>query len=471
MGAMGRHRVRKIVLFSILGVFALSAILHLTIEPADYYKSLYSQAEKAETLIQQAELGNAAGQYSEYTVLCFSEKVEQAKDIATAKTLKYSKVKAYYKSFQEEIRLFQKAANAECLSKEEVLALQKEKKVFEKSVSLTENQTLIWSLDGKAVKTPEPINLEVKSGTLYQKEFENFIKGLGVSGNSLTFLHNGALPCNAMITLDYPTDLKDLQVYQYDGKTQKIGNLIRAEAADGQIFFPISEGGVYFILDAAVDDENSDKNLDEILNNAVNQAEKEKEEEKKQLSDDQNVSKAGMDSGEATSVSGSVGSLPSGQTGNQSSSQKPVPNKKYCTVEIRCDTVVDTSKLTNQAVAQYIPKDGTILAETKVEITEGETAFEVLKRVTREEGIQMEFRSDPLYSGAYIEGINHLYELDGGDGSGWMYKINGWFPNYGCSQYKMKDGDKMVWCYTCNIGKDVGDQYYNTHPDANPEYQ
>ena len=34
----------------------------------------------------------------------------------------------------------------------------------------------------------------------------------------------------------------------------------------------------------------------------------------------------------------------------------------------------------------------------------------------------------------------------------------------------MKDGDKMVWCYTCNIGKDVGDQYYDTHPDANPEY-
>lgn len=151
-------------------------------------------------------------------------------------------------------------------------------------------------------------------------------------------------------------------------------------------------------------------------------------------------------------------------------SSEKVSAKKYCTVEIRCDTVVDTGKLTNQAVAKYIPKDGTILAETRVEIADGETAFEVLKRVTREEGIQMEFRSDPLYSGAYIKGINHLYEFDGGSGSGWMYKINGWFPNYGCSQYKIKDGDRMVWCYTCNIGKDVGDQYYDTHPDANPEY-
>ena len=151
-------------------------------------------------------------------------------------------------------------------------------------------------------------------------------------------------------------------------------------------------------------------------------------------------------------------------------SSEKVSAKKYCMVEIRCDTVVDTGKLTNQAVAKYIPKDGTILAETRVEITDGETAFEVLKRDTREKRIQMEFRNDPLYSGAYIEGINHLYELDGGSGSGWMYKVNGWFPNYGCSQYKMKDGDKMVWCYTCNIGKDVGDQYYDTHPDASPEY-
>ena len=140
-------------------------------------------------------------------------------------------------------------------------------------------------------------------------------------------------------------------------------------------------------------------------------------------------------------------------------SSEKVSAKKYCMVEIRCDTVVDTGKLTNQAVAKYIPKDGTILAETRVEITDGETAFEVLKRVTREKRIQMEFRNDPLYSGAYIEGINHLYELDGGSGSGWMYKVNGWFPNYGCSRYELQDGDTVEWVYTCELGDDVGGGY------------
>lgn len=128
-----------------------------------------------------------------------------------------------------------------------------------------------------------------------------------------------------------------------------------------------------------------------------------------------------------------------------------------CTLEIRCDTVVDTSKLENEAVIPYIPASGVILAETEVEYTPGENVFEVLKRVTRDQGIQMEFREDALYSGAYIEGINYLYEFDGGTLSGWMYKVNGQFPNYGCSQYFVEDGDEIVWMYTCDLGRDVGD--------------
>lgn len=58
---------------------------------------------------------------------------------------------------------------------------------------------------------------------------------------------------------------------------------------------------------------------------------------------------------------------------------------------------------------------------------------------------------------AYVEGINNLYEFDCGQLSGWMYNVNGWFPNYGCSKYTVQDGDVINWVYTCNLGKDVGD--------------
>ena len=65
-----------------------------------------------------------------------------------------------------------------------------------------------------------------------------------------------------------------------------------------------------------------------------------------------------------------------------------------------------------------------------------------------------------IEDGYYIQGINNLYEFDCGAQSGWMYKVNGWFPNYGCSKYTLEDGDDIVWCFTCNgLGADVGAEY------------
>ncbi len=145
-------------------------------------------------------------------------------------------------------------------------------------------------------------------------------------------------------------------------------------------------------------------------------------------------------------------------TPEESAAPSEEPEKKLtCTFEIRCDTLLDTSKVENEAILPYIPSSGVILATTEVEFEEGDSVFEALKKVTRANNIQMEFRDDPLYSGAYIEGINYLYEFDGGTLSGWMYKVNGKFPNYGCSKYYLEDGDEVVWMYTCDLGRDVGD--------------
>ena len=133
------------------------------------------------------------------------------------------------------------------------------------------------------------------------------------------------------------------------------------------------------------------------------------------------------------------------------------PKKHFCTIEIRCDTVVDTSKLENQAVAPYVPKNGTILKVSEMEFTPGESVFDILLRATKERNIHMEFRDENSYSGKYIEGINYLYEMDAGPLSGWMYKVNEKFPNYGCAAYKVEDNDAIVWIYTCDLGVDVGD--------------
>ena len=85
--------------------------------------------------------------------------------------------------------------------------------------------------------------------------------------------------------------------------------------------------------------------------------------------------------------------------------------------------------------------------------------MDVLKSVSRTRAIQMEYSFTALYGSYYIEGINNLYEFDCGQNSGWMYSVNGEYPNYGASSYNLKDGDKVEWRYTCNLGSDVGDKY------------
>ncbi len=42
----------------------------------------------------------------------------------------------------------------------------------------------------------------------------------------------------------------------------------------------------------------------------------------------------------------------------------------------------------------------------------------------------------------------NLYEFDAGELSGWLYSVNGWFPNYGSSRYQLKSGDTICWVYS-----------------------
>ena len=136
----------------------------------------------------------------------------------------------------------------------------------------------------------------------------------------------------------------------------------------------------------------------------------------------------------------------------------PKPETKMsCTIEIRCDTILNNMGDLKKGLDEFVPADGTILPTTTVTFTQGETVLDVLERVCAEWGIQLEYSWTPAYGSYYIEGINHLYEFSCGQQSGWMYKVNGWFPNYGCSKYILDDGDEIVWCYTCKgLGTDVG---------------
>ena len=127
-----------------------------------------------------------------------------------------------------------------------------------------------------------------------------------------------------------------------------------------------------------------------------------------------------------------------------------------CTLSVSCATILDNMDLCDPEKWELVPEDGWILKPMTVTFAENESVFNVLQRTLKEQGIHMEFEYTPAYHTAYIEGINNLYEFDVGELSGWMYSVNGWFPIYGCSRYRLQDGDVVEWKYTCDLGNDIG---------------
>ena len=112
------------------------------------------------------------------------------------------------------------------------------------------------------------------------------------------------------------------------------------------------------------------------------------------------------------------------------------------TISISCEVIKDKDK-------SYIPENGIILKETEIEIENGDTVYDVLSEICKKENI--------LFSAnmGYIEGIDNIFEMDFGKSSGWIYFVNGESPSVGCQSYKLVDGDKIEWHYTCNLGKDL----------------
>jgi hypothetical protein len=140
-------------------------------------------------------------------------------------------------------------------------------------------------------------------------------------------------------------------------------------------------------------------------------------------------------------------------------------DSQVVTVSIRCDTILNNmDKLAPELRDEkYVPRDGIILEETQYVLRPGDTVFDVLNRAVRYNKIHMEYQGerDNVYGSAYIRGINHLYEYSCGHLSGWMYKVNGKYPGYGISKYKLKDRDKVEFVYTCDLGRDVGGSFYS----------
>lgn len=150
-------------------------------------------------------------------------------------------------------------------------------------------------------------------------------------------------------------------------------------------------------------------------------------------------------------------------TGNEGVSSTPpapaAPEKQYVTISIDVLNILnhyDKLKPEKQNT-QFVPSDGMILHPIQVEITDGDTVFDVLLRVSRMYRIHMEYQgaNANVYNSVYVQGINNIYEFDCGELSGWMFTVNGNFVNMGAGAKTVNSGDVIKWRYTCDNGRDL----------------
>ncbi|MCR5485435.1 MAG: DUF4430 domain-containing protein [Clostridiales bacterium] len=116
------------------------------------------------------------------------------------------------------------------------------------------------------------------------------------------------------------------------------------------------------------------------------------------------------------------------------------------TISINCKNAVDYGIRDKAGYNKIIPEDGVILKTSSAEISDGETVLSVLKKVLDKNGIALNAQRN------YIKGIGGLNEKDCGGTSGWLYSVNGEFPQVSVDQYHLKNGDKIEFHYTVKNG-------------------
>ena len=116
------------------------------------------------------------------------------------------------------------------------------------------------------------------------------------------------------------------------------------------------------------------------------------------------------------------------------------------TISIKCEKLV--GQLDGE---QY--SDGVILDSVSMTLGEGDSVYDILRDAAKKYRLQIE--NNGTEDRAYIAAIEHIYEFEYGDLSGWTYLVNGKTVSVGCSEYKLADGDVIEWVYTLELGKDL----------------
>ncbi|MGL4450034.1 MAG: DUF4430 domain-containing protein [Sarcina sp.] len=140
--------------------------------------------------------------------------------------------------------------------------------------------------------------------------------------------------------------------------------------------------------------------------------------------------------GSSTNTSDKNSNTNSTSANENSTSNETIKPKKYITVNL--------SGPSNNFIGSY-----------QVEVTKNNlSVYDATNEAFTKNNISMQSRGTGMTR--YVYSINGISEFDHGGSSGWMYKVNGRFPNKSCDAFDIKTNDIIEWVYTLDGGLDVG---------------
>lgn len=352
------------------------------------------------------------------------------------------------------------------ITKEQFKTVAGENKKVQFKGTTDDGITYIWTYDCSKIQNPADQNLKIDFS---EKDLDDLKKQANNANDALKMtMYGKGLICVPDLEVQLPEAWQSNSAYlvkEQSGKLARMSDVVvtaqvkeDTKPKEGTTSLKMSVtslDGDCYIIGGITEQQNKGAA-------SANKAENRTTNSEAEGSDESGNSGENSYNEEGSSGSGDVSD--GGASSSGSSDKQDVANDEEvsgsshtCTISISCATILNNMSDLKSGKEEFVPSDGWILAASEVEFTEGESVHDVLQRVCKDAGIQMESSFTPAYNSAYVEGINNLYEFDCGQLSGWMYNVNGWFPNYGCSKYTVQDGDVINWVYTCNLGKDVGD--------------
>ncbi len=129
-------------------------------------------------------------------------------------------------------------------------------------------------------------------------------------------------------------------------------------------------------------------------------------------------------------------------------------------ISAECTLVLDKMDSIDSAVnpPELIPADGVVISRCEVSLPEGASAFDALVEAARQQRVRVDYTGAGSM-GIYVSGIGGIYEFGFGGLSGWMYRVNGEFPDVSSAEITLSSGDVVEFVYTCDLGHDVGENY------------